>query len=102
MATRAGKRYEWKDSTSYSQRDKDRIPKSWSATGEGLSITVTRLHGAPQDEWYMNCYDIRLGTIPLENKELEAAKQEAIHIVQRRLELMLNDVQAFKVCNNQR
>jgi hypothetical protein len=45
----------WVDISSYSQSDKERIPRSFSLKAGGLKITVTRHMDFEVSEWVASC-----------------------------------------------
>ena len=46
---------EWKDETSYSRSDAERVPRAWVAEAGGLKVSVHRhIHHAP-DAWLLTC-----------------------------------------------
>lgn len=70
----------WKDISSFSRSDKDRTPKTWEFKGVGIRVIVTRnIHYAP-DVWLARC-EPYFSYIELKNKDIDAAKEEAMAIV---------------------
>lgn len=65
----------WKDVTSYSQGDKERIARSWEYRAGKFRITVTRLHGA--DGWYLTVNGL-CSQVPINETEIDKAKQVAL------------------------
>lgn len=78
---------EWKDDSTYSQRDTVREIKTVSVNFASTRLTVTRKHWHP-DVWYVVCHDLNLENV-LESKDLEGAKTEAIAAIRTRLTQML-------------
>lgn len=75
----------WRDVTSYSQGDKERVPRSWEWKRIGpptLRILVHRLIGLPG--WYLTCFDVNLRDMGL-GDDLEKAKANALKMVRVRL-----------------
>jgi hypothetical protein len=75
----------WKDETSYTQGDKERIPRSWVRWDGLLRVTVHRHIHYPPDQWLLSCapwFDKR----ELESKDADAAKDEAVTLVLQVLE----------------
>jgi hypothetical protein len=79
-------RLEWKDTTSYSRDDKERIPRTWKLEKEyyKLSICVTRI--VHYEGWYMNCYNLGMIEVSLKTGNLEEAKKEALRLVADRID----------------
>jgi len=74
----------WKDVSSYSQSDKERVPKSFeimAGGSRGIRIVVSRhIHYEP-DQWLLQCHDLSIDNNLLQNKDLEKAQEEAIQKV---------------------
>lgn len=73
----------WKDNTSYARGDKERVPRVWHLEKGGLAISVHRYVGC-HDQWFVTCepfFNVR----PLQAKEVEAAKNEALALVRVRV-----------------
>ena len=76
---------QWKDISSYSQRDTDRTPKTWALKAAGLKIVVTRhIHHAP-DAWVLSCEPF-CGGIEIGTGTADEAKAAAVEIVRMNLE----------------
>jgi len=79
---------EWKNTSSYSQRDKERIPNIWSLFIPGLRISVVRDHRYCPDSWCLHC-DPWFDTFSLnldptvENRD--AAMAKAVDLVHKKL-----------------
>lgn len=82
----------WKDVSSYSQGDKERVPKSFNIAFQDppLRITVTRYLGYPPDTWVMHCHDLNMSERELVNTDLVRAQDEAIRLVTRRIQALFN------------
>jgi len=51
----------WKDATSYSRNDKDRIPQTWEIDlGGNLKLGVTRHRHYESDQWLFYCHQLNL------------------------------------------
>lgn len=80
----------WKDSTSYSRDDKERIPSSYDISdGKELRITVHRLQGIKED-WFVSCPELRIQGKTLQSRDIDAAKREALSIVCREADRLHN------------
>jgi hypothetical protein len=70
---------QWKDTTSYSYTDKERIPRIWEATIGSIRLSVHRYVGL--DGWYLSTNPDICTTRGLHSKTHEEAKQEAIRLM---------------------
>ncbi len=66
---------DWKDITTYSQGDKERIPRSWQMDIGMFRLIVTRKHGL--EGWFMDVHGI-ISFRRLESEEISDAKLEAL------------------------
>lgn len=74
----------WKDTSSWCKSEVDRTPKTWTFESHGKRVVVTRHVGYGPDAWVMSCYDLGMNLVPLEAKDIEKAKVEALGIVRAR------------------
>ncbi len=80
---------EWKDTSSYSQSDKEHIPNIWSLYVPGLRISVIRAHRYCPDSWCLTCapwfdaWPLKLAPT-VENRD--AAMAKAVEIVRKKLQ----------------
>ena len=78
----------WTDTTSYARNERGTVPaRTWSSRevkGIRRPIVVTRRHGIP-DVWHVTCHGLDLDGVPLQSKDIEAAKNEAVNLIQSRL-----------------
>lgn len=76
----------WKDTTSYSRGDRERVPRSLELTAGQVSVVVTRwFHGEP-GRWYLSCdpwhsYHLLVAT------DIGEAKREAVDLVSNLLRM---------------
>lgn len=71
---------QWKDATSYSQSDKERIPQTWKTDINGYELIVTRIiHHS--DVWFFRCRTLGIESRELRSKDIVYAKHEAILIL---------------------
>ena len=70
----------WKDVSSYSQSDKERVPNCFRASAGGIVVTVHRHIHYAKDDWLMTC-DPWFSQALLESKSADDAKAEAIQKV---------------------
>ena len=76
---------QWKDITSYSQNDSERVPSVWNISIGGMKVCVHRYTGYAKDDWLLSTYnpgffDRNL----LKSKDIEKAKHEALMLVRDR------------------
>ena len=83
---------EWKDTTSYSRSDNERIPRSWQIKSGSLIITIHRHRDYDPDIWLVSCYELSISQHKLKNKELNQAKNEALLIVKNAIEILRSDI----------
>lgn len=82
---------EWKDTTSYSQSDKERIPRSWTIKSKNITVTVHRHRHYDKDVWLLSCYPI-YDCDKLKNKDLKLAQNEALELVKDYIEKQLSEI----------
>lgn len=85
----------WEDATTYSRGDEDRIPHWWRAKIDHFHLSVGDRHTyyPKGDIWLLNCspwYNAH----PLNAKNLEDAKAEAISLVKERIKKILEALEA--------
>lgn len=80
----------WKDISTYSRSDTDRTPRTWQCHAGGLNIAVTRHIHYPGD-WLLQCVPW-FDNYVLKSKDIDAAKAEALALVRRQVEIVLNDL----------
>jgi hypothetical protein len=70
----------WKDVSSYSKSDKERVPKTFEIRADdGIVIIVTRWVSGDPTRWYFICPAVACNIHrELSNLELEDAKREAL------------------------
>ena len=68
---------EWKDITSYSQHDTERVPQTWQALPGGIELIVTRYVG--MDGWFMLCHEYGVRSHQeIRGEDIEDAKVDAL------------------------
>ena len=86
----------WTDTTSYARDERGKVPARTWATREvkGIRrpIVVTRHHGIP-DVWHVTCHGLDLDGFPLQAKDIEAAKNEAVSFIRSRLRAAASDLE---------
>lgn len=72
----------WKDVTSYSQRDNKRIPRTWELDLEELNykVIVTR-HIYYENTWLLTCRGANIEQVDLNTDDIDEAKDKAIRII---------------------
>lgn len=87
----------WTDSTTYSQKDKARIPTSWLAETPMLTIEITRGYIYTPGKWMVQCSHAGLQMSAMkisDDASPEMAQKMAESLVRRRLEKMLSSLTA--------
>lgn len=90
----------WRDSSSYSQGDTERVPHAFTLKSGELAVVVHRYHGCP-GEWFYSCFELRVSACPLKSKNLGAAQKQAIAQVRHRC-LALHSAARGLVAESQR
>ena len=87
----------WKDSTSYSRNDKNRIPTTFSTTIGSCRISITCGHIDYRPEWVFHCYELGFDTKCI-GKELPAqeAAEKAVGICKDKARMLYD---AFSTCS---
>jgi hypothetical protein len=86
----------WKDCTTYSQGDKERIPHSFEVISGDLRISITSGHIHYKGQWVMHCYKLGIDTKPLAvGITREQAQAQACKIVENRLAELQQDLEAI-------
>ena len=87
----------WKDSTSYSRNDKNRIPTTFSTTIGSCRISITCGHIDYRPEWVFHCYELGFDTKCI-GKELTAqeAAEKAVGICKDKARMLYD---AFSTCS---
>jgi len=73
----------WQDVTSYSQSDKERIPRTFQAQLGVIGLTITRHKDYDADDWVFSTYPNLLYKDVLDSKDLEDAKKEALTLLEK-------------------
>lgn len=83
----------WRDITSYSQGDNERIPKTWELRLEELNyrVIVSR-HIYYENTWLLTCRNIDIEHFDLETDDIDEAKNKALKIVENHLNKLLEKV----------
>jgi hypothetical protein len=78
----------WKDTTMWSQSDKDRsVPQEWTLNTGKLRIVVHHYMGCG-DVWFLTCYDIGVERFDLQITDTHLAKAVAVKTVKAQLSSM--------------
>jgi hypothetical protein len=88
----------WKNTSSFSQNEKDRTPNEWTLKipAAGLSICVHRHIHYPPDQWMFSCNRLDISCKLLASKSIDDAKAEAVEIVEETLRIMHEAVLRLK------
>jgi hypothetical protein len=82
----------WKDATSYSRDDKEKVPNAFQLENVSFRLSVHRMHRL--QGWFLTCYDV--GRLfegrQLVAEDLEEAKKEAVDLVYEKLKGMLEQL----------
>lgn len=81
---------EWKDTTSYSRGDLERVPRTWELRTQRIVVVVTRHIDYP-GKWLLRSHPINLERT-LNADEVEQAKLEALGYVRGYLHRALEDL----------
>ena len=72
----------WKDVTSYSQRDNKRIPRTWELDLEELNYKViVARHIYYENTWLLTCRGANIEQVDLNTDDIDEAKDTAIRII---------------------
>jgi hypothetical protein len=84
------KRPEWKDQTSYSRDDKERIPSSWVLKlTRDVHICVVRSHIYDRENWVMHCkpwFDTFSLNLPSTVENRDEAMSRAVALVREKID----------------
>ena len=79
----------WKDITSHSQGDKERVPSTWELRlTNDIRIVVLRTHRADPDNWTMHCspwFDTRNLALPSTVENRDEAQRRALRLVRAKI-----------------
>ena len=84
----------WKDVSSYSRDQTERIPHAWEARIDDMRITVHHYAGAG-DTWFVTCYELRMERVALTAIAAEAARDEAFRHVRATLSRRLRAFEPY-------
>ncbi|MEY8416695.1 hypothetical protein AAK964_10370 [Tissierella praeacuta] len=74
---------EWKDKTSYSRGDKERIPRVLELNIEGLRIVIHRIIHC--EGWYLTAYELNINDFFLETEDVVEAKNKGLEVIVGRI-----------------
>ncbi len=69
----------WTDETSYSQNDKERVPRTWAVELGRVKLIVTRVHGI-HGSWFLRAPPF-VSEVEYTSDDLEGAKAELLERV---------------------
>jgi hypothetical protein len=86
----------WKDTTSFSQGDKEKVPNIWTLRTDQLTISLVRNHRMIQGQWVMHCTLLAIDTLPIglpSSEPIEVAQEIAITKVRDKLSAMMKSIE---------
>lgn len=101
---------QWRDCTSYSRDDKERVPTTYEITHGYLRIVITCGHIRYRPNWVLHCFAVGIDTklmttgdrrITTTIDNLDDVKARAIEIVEARIKKINIDINAIKEVNGQ-
>jgi hypothetical protein len=72
----------WKDTTSYSQSDRKRVPRVWSTNVGMLQVSVHRHIDFDPEQWLLSTVPALFEKVALASGEFALAKAQALALVQ--------------------
>tara|TARA_R110002074_G_scaffold140373_1_gene286440 strand:+ start:353 stop:619 length:267 start_codon:yes stop_codon:yes gene_type:complete len=87
---------DWKDTTGYRQGDKKRIPKTYTAKGRNLSVTVHIY----MEQWELTCHELNISKKPLKADSKEGAQKEALEWLETVIKAYTNDMTDISIHNS--
>ena len=85
LSMSTSKKPRWKDITSFSETDKERMPRTWELSFGGFRLIVTRHRAFAPDMWVMTCAP--WWTMPIEIGAMDVDLARRIAIDRVRFEL---------------
>lgn len=89
---------EWKDETTYSRSDKQRVPTVWAIRFKGFRVVVVNKHRLVPGKWVMHCSALSIDTLDLGVESIqpkEIAQDLAIRHIKTRLGSMVNQINQY-------
>jgi len=89
---------EWKDETTYSRDNKERIPSVWGIRFKGFRVAVVNKHRLAPNKWVMHCFALGIDTLDLGVESIqpkEIAQDKAIKHVKTKLHSMVNQINQY-------
>lgn len=95
-------RLNWKDISTYSKKDRDKLPKTWELKLEELNyrVIVTR-HIYYKDTWLLNCRDIGIEHFDLKTDDIDEAKNKALKIIENHLNDLVKKILKWYIDMNE-
>ena len=88
----ATKKAEWKDISSFSHSDKERVPSRFEFRTKSVRVVLHRHIYGGKDDWFVTCVEVDMERQLLASKGTEEAKSEALAMVKARLQAMLTEL----------
>ena len=89
----------WKDTTSYSREDKERIPVIWLCSAGDISVCVHRHIYYPPDQWLLTCRPF-FDKYELPDKNIDDVKKTALGMVAVKLRRAALKIKDFATQDN--
>jgi len=87
---------EWKDISTYTKNDEERIPSIWELRVGKVRLLVHRHLHYEEDQWLMSVHgDVSVTNSPLLKKDVDEAKREAIQAMFTSLDRMAREFRAY-------
>jgi hypothetical protein len=83
---------EWKDTTSYSQSDRERIPRVLTCKIGKYDIILHRIHGIP-GTWYLSSRYLHIKEIDLSDDDINSCKIKAIEFIKYHIKDSIESMQ---------
>jgi hypothetical protein len=83
---------EWKDSTSYSQSDKERKPTSFTVKIKNIDITIHKYVGCG-DMLFVSSRTLKIQTCNLDTTNYEEAKEKALACIKGYMKTVIEEYQ---------
>ena len=88
----------WKDSTSYSQDDNEKIPTVFSTMIGGCKISIVCGHIYHQGEWIFHCSELGFDEIELKTKTAKEAAEKAVGFCKKKVQVLSEAFSTYGYC----
>jgi hypothetical protein len=83
----------WKDITSYTKTEKERLPRSFQSEGLSATLTVHRHRDYDGEQWLLSVYSLGINNQKLKSKDTIKAQKEAIDFLKNKLQGILAELE---------